>query len=321
MSDPAIYRPPLFVQRPGLLPDDPEQIKYSASDVRRLSEGIYLDGVLSPTHCKVVPRQAGANLSVDVLRGEVVVFGAQANEGRYLCAFQPGVKKVNKVIDPGPATGSTRYDMVGARVFENTGDWEVVVIKGNAAPGAGQWDSWQPNRPAGSSIYPLAIIGPIVSNTGQIGGGMILDCRWIARPTPLGGFVTLRRRMPEVQTGAGLVGFGDPVHLPVLPWDTDVSSTLTCVMRSSNWNSVVARTGFRRWPGDGGASYKDDYSLDWTSHFMDFRSVSRQNFFVVPASTSSAVQALMGWEQGDAQCRYHNGELVIRMTPRGALVE
>jgi len=326
MSQTTPYRPPIWAQ----------QSKYSAADARRLTEGIYLDGVIAPNHLKVTQRIEGPNLSVDVSRGEVVVFGNQHDEGRYLCSFNPGVHKVNIPVAAGPAAGQSRYDCIGAQVNELTGTWEVIRVHGNASATA-SWNSW--SRP--SSFYPLAIIGPIKSNTGtvilnpnaqELEAGThahILDCRWISRPAPLGGFVTLRRRLPPITVFPGQTrfGWGDAIQCPVLPWDSDVHVTFTAGMSSTWREPTLVRFGIQMWGWDVvGHTLQNstwDYSLSYSAHEIDSRILASQAFATTPAFQGPPYfQPVIGHEPGWAiMPKLYNGEFVVRMSPRGGLVD
>jgi hypothetical protein len=166
----AVYRPPLWSQNSA----------YSASDDRRLIAATLTPGVIKPGDLRVIPRQEGANMSVDVLPGMIAIEGTeQADQGSYLCAL---TQRVNVQVAAGPSAGSQRWDAIVARVSEpidQPATWNIAWFGGSArADALRDFPPWPP-----SSVV-LAFVGPIQSNTTQITEGMILDVRPGGQPPP-----------------------------------------------------------------------------------------------------------------------------------------
>jgi hypothetical protein len=171
----VIYRPPLWSQNSA----------YSASDDRRLIMAALRSGVIDLTDLKVIPRQEGANLSVDVLPGIVVIAGTdQADQGNYVCALS---QRVNIPLPAGPAAGNHRRDYIYARVFEPGGEepayWQVECAPGPPGP-SNQEAPYIFDHPP--STYILGVVQYITSGTSVVSAQMIFDYRKLARPAPTG---------------------------------------------------------------------------------------------------------------------------------------
>lgn len=110
---------------------------YPAAVDRSLIETTFSAGIIGPADLAVTQRAAGANMSVDVAAGRVVVTMTDApNQGRALCRSTA----VNNLTIPGaPAAGLTRIDLIVARVYDTSiiggsiNGWQLDVVAGTAA--------------------------------------------------------------------------------------------------------------------------------------------------------------------------------------------
>lgn len=181
-GDDVIYRPPLWSQESA----------YSAADDRRLIHAALWPGVIDSDDLKVVPRQEGANLTVDVLPGEVVIPGTeQVDQGNYLCAL---AQRQNIRIDPGPAAGNYRHTWVIARVYEPVDAeayWQVEAYNSNPTP-IGTFPPTFPPQPP--SFVLLADILNIQTSTSQITDALIRDYRRLSRPGPTASSFAVEKR-------------------------------------------------------------------------------------------------------------------------------
>lgn len=187
-----IYRPPLWSQANT----DPPAPEYSAADDRRLLHSTFWPGVVDLGELKVVPRQEGPNMSVDVTPGDAVVPGTeQVEQGSYLC---PLAQRVNIPIPAGPAAGNHRWHLIFARVYEPVDAeayWQVEQFPSQVVP-QGQPPVWDPGPP---SVTLFAAVGPIASNTAQITEGMIQDYRLMSRPASMGASFVKKVELADIQ--------------------------------------------------------------------------------------------------------------------------
>lgn len=141
-------------------------------------------------------RGIGANMSVDVQAGQVVVPGPLGN---YLCMSD---EIVNLTIGAAPAAGTSRRDLVVAQLYDpqatGTGtnpNWEPLVVQGTAAAS----NPALPATPAWS--LPLAEIA-VTDSTVSIANSAVGDRRPLA-PRPLGVLGVARSAVLNNQTGNG----------------------------------------------------------------------------------------------------------------------
>ena len=109
---------------------------FSARQDRGIIEALFTEGVLDPGggELAVSERSAGANMSVDVAAGRVVVDGdEQADQRAYLCILEDDLN----VVVPSADGQQTRFDRVVVRVrdsavsgVDDTPAVEVVAATG-----------------------------------------------------------------------------------------------------------------------------------------------------------------------------------------------
>ena len=200
----VIFRPPLWVQNGS----------YSATEDRRLTHAILRGGVYGPNDLKVVPREEGPNLSVDILRGYGSVIGTdQADQGTFLC---PLGQKVNRGIGQGPAAGNHRLDYIFIKVYDEAlqhdPPWDIIVVPGTPGP----TNAPPPTTPTGPpSTFALATVGPIASNTTQITANMITDYRHYARLATMGDFTLKQVQLGGGQPGGTFAAWGPGIGVPI----------------------------------------------------------------------------------------------------------
>jgi hypothetical protein len=112
---------------------------YGAVRDRELLASIFGPGVRSSNQLIVSPRAAGANLSVDVSGGQLVIAGTDtAGQGYYMCGAPAGIA-ANLAINGPPPAGQSRIDRIVARVYDtaviggSTNGWTIEVVEGTPA--------------------------------------------------------------------------------------------------------------------------------------------------------------------------------------------
>lgn len=127
---------PLWMQKAD--PGDPD-IEYSARLMRALPDAVFDEGRVASTHLVATERGAGANTSVDISAGLVVVEGNdESNQGKYLLR---NTATYNLAMPAKPAAGQSRVDLVVARVRDaqagggdgaSDADWVIESVQGSA---------------------------------------------------------------------------------------------------------------------------------------------------------------------------------------------
>lgn len=122
-------------------------------------------GVVLSTDLAVTQRGAGANMSVDVSAGKIVIPGTDiSDQGKYLC-WSDAV--TNVVIATAPGTGLSRIDLVVAKVRDadaiggSNNDWVIQAVTGTAATTGTQV---APAAPASSVTLAAVAVGPNVTS-------------------------------------------------------------------------------------------------------------------------------------------------------------
>lgn len=138
-------------------------------------------GTFRAKELNVSPRAEGAAMSVDISAGSCIIPGPS---GSYLCVSD---EREQRPIGAAPATGTSRHDLIVARVYdpqatgEGSGDagWDIEVVPGAAAPSPSL-----PATPAWS--IPLASV-LVAAGTVSITASLITDRRrWAtAAGTPI----------------------------------------------------------------------------------------------------------------------------------------
>jgi len=311
VGDDVIYRPPLWTQPAA----------FSAADDRRLILSAFMPGVVDFADLKVTQRAEGANLSVDVAPGHVVVEGTdQADQGRYL---SPLAQRRNIPLLAGPSAGSHRQDQIVAVVHDDPNadpPWEVVALRGVPGP----TNLPPPNETVDQvrSFYRLATVGPIHTNTNQITNQMIFDWRKLARPASTGAIVS---------RAAGIFPYFEPGPLPQMwgselityppygqPVDIEYRFTGLIHSRTNAQCLGAARVGFTT----GAAG-------DWNHISAEYPVGSMNNmhyaYFAVNGLynnlTLTFPQRILFWcqvrQHSGAQSIFSHGFIHVRITPSG----
>ncbi|HSS11142.1 MAG TPA: hypothetical protein VLL25_14745 [Acidimicrobiales bacterium] len=160
-----------------------QNLSYPAREDRSLLDLLFpVAGVPFEGDMAVRPRALGANMSVDVAPGWVIVAGTDMSyQGKYLCPTGSAI--INVPIGPAPAAGLTRRDLIVARVYDaaviggTRNDWAIQVIAGTAVSANPQ----PPTVPASSTV--LAEV-TVASGTAAVTAVMITDRRRQAGPPP-----------------------------------------------------------------------------------------------------------------------------------------
>ena len=157
--------PPLWLQNAG----------YPAIVDRDLLDAVWTAaGVIGAGDLAVGPRGAGANMSVDVAAGRVIVVGSDAaGQGKYLCRSSA---TVNLPVGVAPGPGTSRIDLVVAHVYDDAvigGTdhlWLPEVVAGTAAASPVA-------PPVPNSALVLAAARPIPNALAAVVAGNIADRR------------------------------------------------------------------------------------------------------------------------------------------------
>ena len=323
VSDPeaVVFRPPLWSQMGS----------YSAADDRRLIQATFNDGVIDVDDLRVSPRAEGPNMSVDIAPGHVVIPGRdQADQGRYLC---PLAQRVNLPVPAGPAAGQHRRDWIIASVDEGDGvtvepTWTLGVYRGT--PGITLTEPpWTAADPWPASASVLAFITPIGANTSRITGEEIVDARVRTRPASVGHFRTYYVRLPgEIRPGGEFERWGGIiwVYSPAYDVPLDIELRLESTMASAS--SQRAQGEFRLCFAYGhtfaGATHISPHTWLNASDATDNRLFSRT--YLIRDFTPRDGGTIWAWAEvrttpGYATARFTWGELYMRITPAGGLME
>lgn len=147
---------PIWIEATG--GDTP--ILLSAQQYRTLIDALYSsEGVCGLTDLVVTQRGAGANMSVDVSAGEVIIQGdAVANQGKYVCR---STAVTNLTIATAPGSGS-RTDLIVAQLYDKQADggtqyaWTPLVVTGSTTAPASSVVLAQVTVPAGTASITTA---------------------------------------------------------------------------------------------------------------------------------------------------------------------
>lgn len=150
-------------------------------------------GVLAGTDLAVTQRAGGANMSVDVAPGTVLLLASVGSRGKYLCRSDA---VTNVAVGAAPGAGSSRIDLVVARVYdteygEATDSWTIEVVAGTAGP-----SPVAPAVPAGSIALARVAVG---SEVAAITNGDITNTRSFA------GHITASDYLPVVARDGQIV--------------------------------------------------------------------------------------------------------------------
>jgi hypothetical protein len=252
----ADYQLPLWMQA----------LSYPAQTDRLLIDAVFpATGVLGATELQVAQRQAGANMSVDVLPGRCVVAGGDiANQGKYVGRL---MNRVNVPIAAAPSAGLTRVDLVYAHMTDAGavgGSTNAMTVE-TPVTGTAASSGWTaPALPASSE--PLAWI-TVASGTAAITTAMISDQR---RLVPQYGY-----QSPNVSSGVGNVNTNaNGVWSITLPAGAkSVAAVAVGAMNQYDHFHVLDVTdyamggnvvGFRAWTSAGTNPSNTTITVSWT---------------------------------------------------------
>lgn len=168
-----------------LIPLWQQNEQFTAQADRHLITITGTTGVVDSGSFVVSQRGAGANMSVDISPGSVIITGTQSsNQGRYL-AQSTGTE--NRAVATAPGSGS-RIDLVVARVLDSavsgaTDAFEIVVVTGtpSGSPSA-------PVAPENSVVLAEVLVG---TNVSSITDAAITDVRARSKPFLLNDGLTM----------------------------------------------------------------------------------------------------------------------------------
>jgi hypothetical protein len=159
---------------------------YPAGNDRDLIDAVFrIGGVIGQGDLAVAQRGAGANMSVDVAAGLVVVPGTDiAGQGKYMGRLK---NTVNVPIAAAPGAGLTRIDLIHAHIADATVIGGALNCLSVETPVVGTAVSSNPAVPATpASSVPLAQI-TVAAGTASITTAMIADVRpWAGQPPAMG---------------------------------------------------------------------------------------------------------------------------------------
>jgi hypothetical protein len=280
---------------------------YPAQLDRQILEAGLGTGVVVATDLAVTQRGAGANMTVDVAPGRVVIPGPT---GRYL-AWSDSV--VNLAIAAAPGVGDSRIDVVYAEARDanamggSDNDWQLAVATGtpSASPTV-------PSIPA----YAVALARvTLSSSTTSITNSIITDVRAqsvspaLAR-WPRSGYSSL----PDRDIGTSADNWGSPVtftapHRPcrLLAW---VDGMFTVTAGSGSSGDLAIQVGW-----SGGPSTSKSARTSATSAITPSAISKVYAVDLTPAAgTDVTVQARIIASSADG--RFERGELVAQLLAR-----
>lgn len=222
-----------------------------ARALRTLPDAIYSsEGVVGVSDLTVTQRGAGANMSVDVSAGMVIVQGdAITNQGKYVMR---STSVQNVTITAAPGTGS-RTDIIVAQLYDRQADggsqyaWDIIAVAGTTTAPASSVILARITVPAGTgSITTAANI--------TITGRQFATMHRVSRPTQ-----TTQVSTPTFSTTGSFVDFTSGQWPPLtatfpasgMMWVTvsaDLNNTNTTV--STIWATFRVTSGSGTWNGD-----------------------------------------------------------------------
>ena len=135
---------------------------YTGAADRRILTSLLGEGVLTDADLAVTERAAGANLSVDIAAGTVVIEGTGAvDQGRYLC-YSDAV--TNLALSAAPPSGQSRIDLICATARDSVvvgadDDWILQVVAGTPTTGTPA----VPTLPDSSVALATVLVGALVT--------------------------------------------------------------------------------------------------------------------------------------------------------------
>jgi hypothetical protein len=205
-----------------------QALTYPAGTDRDLIDAVFASGgVIAAGGLAVAPRAAGANMSVDIAPGLVVVAGTDAaGQGKYLGRMK---NLVNVPIQAAPSAGLTRIDLVHAHITDATVVGGAVNSLTVETPVAGTPASSNPAVPATpASSVPLAHI-LVASGTAAISAAMITDVRPRALP-------------PTVQAGRGTVPYQHSTNGCTVIFPVPFPTVCTAVVFNIQFQNTMTNT-------------------------------------------------------------------------------
>jgi hypothetical protein len=130
-------------------------ITFSARQLRTIADAVWAqEGVVATTDLLPSQRAAGANMSVDLSAGMVIIQGNSiANQGKYVCR---STAVTNLPINPAPGSG-TRTDLIVAQLSDKQADggttyqWAPIVLSGTTTVPPSAAEIGRVNVPAGTA--------------------------------------------------------------------------------------------------------------------------------------------------------------------------
>jgi hypothetical protein len=153
-----------------------QSLTYPAASDRLLADTLYTTGgVVGSGALVVAPRAAGANMSVDVAAGTVVVAGTSvAGQGKYVGRL---TAPVNVPLSAAPGAGLVRIDVICAKIYDATaagGTRNELTVEEPLVGTAVASNPVAPTLPVSSEA--LAQI-TVAAGTASITAGLISDRR------------------------------------------------------------------------------------------------------------------------------------------------
>lgn len=222
---------------------------------RMLIAALWDEGVMSAAALKVSQRAAGANFTVDVATGSIVITGDdQANQGNYLAKC---TTLENIPISAAPGSNS-RYDIVVVR-HHDTNAGGVGTSAGQTTTAIANYNSGisviagtaaaSPTVPAVPNTCALiAVIGPITSATSSITNALIHDATTGTGPAEAAG----ARRPAGRRTTPGEIVFQSAAS-PLTPngWGLCAGQAVS----RSTYADLFAAIGVTYGAGDGSTTF------------------------------------------------------------------
>lgn len=235
---------------------------HPAEDVRRALGALVGNraGVVGATDLTVTQRGAGANMSVDVAGGQVVIQGSEATyQGSYICENRGTTNLVISAADP----TNPRIDLVVAKVQDAgysgaTNTWSLAVVTGTPAgsPSA-------PAAPSNSVVLARVAVAALASSitnanitdyrpgTSALGGALMTASAAVRQPSNQQGQLLYNTDTYALKQGTtNTTGYQQIWNMPwgVLDYKTVTAnqSSITTEVDLTNLTSTLTYVANRR---------------------------------------------------------------------------
>ena len=288
-----------------------QNLSYSALQDRLIAMAALRPGIVELGDLLVSTRALGANMSVDIAPGTVVVKGTDVvNQGNYVCRSSA---LENRTIAAAPGAGQSRIDAVYARVRDGQAsggadnDWILAVQTGVAATTGSQVAPALP-----TSSVELARV-TVASGTASITAFLISDRRAEALRRTSIDRVGLSSVTPVFSVLTEVTTVTTRTHA----YPVEVSAVITGTMRPSTGQSNMVVSVRLDISLDSGVTWATQMDTEQTAqNSLTPASICATEYRSGTASGSVKVRAMMKREGGSGTVS--NVSMVVTTAPRNS---